>query len=316
MNSQKDIWIFLSHSHEDYEKVRVVRNMLEEQRMRPIMFFLKCLDDKDEITDLIHREIDCRTRFILCDSPNASRSEWVKTEIEYIKSTGKGFEIIDLSDPEEKIRTDLISQTRKMRVFISYHSGDIDVAKAIYNRLVKYDIFTTWFDQYELRSCGDSFAKQIHENLQLAIRYGYVICLLSENSCNPGCWTYNELRMIDQGIADIHDFGKNVLPVYLDKNVELDDLYNLNSINGIMKDGENFDSLVDQILLKILNPGNLLTYASNFERGNGVPKDIIEADRLKRLYFSIFPEKEKECANRDLWTKIVSIFKKRSDKKY
>lgn len=74
----KEIWIFLSHSNVDYDKVRKVRNMLEEQGLRPIMFFLKCLNDDDEIDDLIKREIDCRTRFILCDSPNARCSTWVK----------------------------------------------------------------------------------------------------------------------------------------------------------------------------------------------------------------------------------------------
>lgn len=66
MNSQKEIWVFLSHSNEDYEKVRLVRNMLEEDGLRPIMFFLKCLNDEEEIDDLIKREIDCRTRCILC----------------------------------------------------------------------------------------------------------------------------------------------------------------------------------------------------------------------------------------------------------
>lgn len=54
----KEIWIFLSHSNEDYDKVRKVRNMLEEQELRPIMFFLKCLNDDDEIDELIRREID------------------------------------------------------------------------------------------------------------------------------------------------------------------------------------------------------------------------------------------------------------------
>lgn len=67
----KEIWVFLSHSNKDYDKVRVVRNLLEDQKFRPIMFFLCCLEDNEEINDLIKREIDSRTRFILCDSENA-----------------------------------------------------------------------------------------------------------------------------------------------------------------------------------------------------------------------------------------------------
>lgn len=91
--TEKEIWIFLSHSNEDYDKVRKVRNMLEDLNLRPIMFFLKCLNDDDEIDELIKREIDCRTRFILCDSDNARKSNWVKREVEYIKSKDKPYEI-------------------------------------------------------------------------------------------------------------------------------------------------------------------------------------------------------------------------------
>lgn len=53
------------------------------------MFSLKCLNDNDEKDSLIKREIDCRTRFILCDSENARKSKWVQREIEYIESQQK-----------------------------------------------------------------------------------------------------------------------------------------------------------------------------------------------------------------------------------
>ena len=85
MNSDNEIWVFLSHSNKDYEKVRQVRNLLEEQEFRPLMFFLKCLNDDDEIDDLIKREIKERTRFILCDSQNAQNSKWVQREVEFIQ---------------------------------------------------------------------------------------------------------------------------------------------------------------------------------------------------------------------------------------
>lgn len=54
MTSNNKIWVFLSHSNKDYEKVRQVRNMLEEQSLRPLMFFLHCLNDDDEIDSLIN----------------------------------------------------------------------------------------------------------------------------------------------------------------------------------------------------------------------------------------------------------------------
>ncbi len=72
-----DTYVFLSHSHKDYEKVSILRNLLENKGYRPIMFYLKCLDDNSEIDNLIKREIDCRAYFILCDSNNSRHSTWV-----------------------------------------------------------------------------------------------------------------------------------------------------------------------------------------------------------------------------------------------
>ena len=41
------------------------------------MFFLKCLNDHAELHDLIRREIEARTGFLLCDSQAARQSRWV-----------------------------------------------------------------------------------------------------------------------------------------------------------------------------------------------------------------------------------------------
>ena len=70
-----NVWVFLSHSHNDYDKVILVRNMLEKRKFKPLMFFLKCLENDTEIDSLIKREINCRYRFILCDSANAQASK-------------------------------------------------------------------------------------------------------------------------------------------------------------------------------------------------------------------------------------------------
>lgn len=89
-------WVFLSHSNKDFDKLVDVRNKLEKRGYRPLLFFLKCLEDENEISDLIKREIDARERFILCDSRNAQESEWVQKEVAYIRSTGRPYEVIDL----------------------------------------------------------------------------------------------------------------------------------------------------------------------------------------------------------------------------
>ena len=55
MIEKKEIWIFLSHSSDDFDKVRKIRNYLEEKSYRPLMFYLKCLESDEEIYDLITR---------------------------------------------------------------------------------------------------------------------------------------------------------------------------------------------------------------------------------------------------------------------
>ncbi len=56
-------YIFISHSHADLSKVRLVRNTFEDRGYEPILFYLHSLSDENEITDLIKREIDARLWF-------------------------------------------------------------------------------------------------------------------------------------------------------------------------------------------------------------------------------------------------------------
>lgn len=114
-------WIFLSHSHRDFDKVRVVRNALEERGHRPLMFFLKCMDDDAEgLPDLIRREIEARTWFLLCDSPNAQASSWVQAEVEIIKSLdGKVHETVDLDSPLEEQIDRIEALSRRASVYVS-----------------------------------------------------------------------------------------------------------------------------------------------------------------------------------------------------
>ena len=86
-SEKHSIDIFLSHSTIDYKQVRKLRNALEEEDFRPLMFHLKCLEESDdnEIFDLLKREIDAREWFILCKSPHAESSKWVQKEMEYVQ---------------------------------------------------------------------------------------------------------------------------------------------------------------------------------------------------------------------------------------
>ena len=91
MINPEGAWIFLSHSTKDWDEVRRIRNLLEEKGHRPIVFFLKCLTEHSELDELIKREIEARTWFLLCDSDNARSSSWVQAEVAYIKELGRKY---------------------------------------------------------------------------------------------------------------------------------------------------------------------------------------------------------------------------------
>lgn len=94
-----NVWIFISHSNKDFQSIVRLRNKLESRGYKPLLFFLKYLDDDVEIFELIKREIQARDRFILCDSQNSRESQWVQREIEYIRSLNRPYEIVDIDAP-------------------------------------------------------------------------------------------------------------------------------------------------------------------------------------------------------------------------
>ena len=85
----KKLSVFLSHSHNDIDKVRKVRNLLEILGCEPLIFYLKSMDNDDKLQDYIKEEIELRNVFIYCKSKNAENSKWVQNEVEYIKSIDK-----------------------------------------------------------------------------------------------------------------------------------------------------------------------------------------------------------------------------------
>lgn len=277
---RKEIWVFLSHSNEDYEKVRRVRNMLEEDGLRPIMFFLKCLNDYDEIDDLIKREIDCRTRFILCDSPNARESDWVKEEVKYIQSKEKSYETIDLSQSDEIIKKQLREYKAKTNLFLSYARVDAKLAKRIAYRLGKYD-YNVFFDASVLS--GANFASEIEDNIYQAAAMGYVITLLTESGQNSD-WVNKEIEFA-KTIGKSHRIISVVWGGSIPSCAKGTTIIQLNELS---QSGLNADDVCDEIL-KYLIPisGDILTYYRNFKNGINCSVDVNEAKRLGSIYYKL-----------------------------
>lgn len=276
-NSNNEIWIFLSHSNKDYEKVRQVRNLLEEQSLRPLMFFLHCLDDDDEIDSLIKREIDCRTRFILCDSENARKSHWVQKEVEYIKSQNRICETIDLSMDISDIFTHLQEFINKTRIFISYNREQLQLAKSVYERLLQYD-FSVYIDTFW------DFSKDYHQNYNDALRFledsvvktnGYVVAIMNERILSESSSSRYE---ITKAIHDNKSHGKeapNIIPFVtqdsllhlIEKDEELSPLVacNIQSLEWVDKE-QRSDEILKRIVTQLMTPGSIKVQADNFCR--------------------------------------------------
>lgn len=190
--SYKKEYFFISHSHKDIEKVRIVRNTIEESFYNePILFFLKCLEDDNEITSLLKREIDARLWFIYCNSKNADASKYVQEERKYVQSLidkgiNKNIVTIDLDkfslDKPDEIKKFTLRQIKKRFAFISYNQTDIQYANQIYNDLTNIGC-NTYCIAYHNYDIENEFGLHINNTIQnIAKNNGYFIILLSKKS--------------------------------------------------------------------------------------------------------------------------------------
>lgn len=148
-------YFFVSHSHLDIEKVRIVRNIIEETFFyEPILFFLKCLSDEQEINDLLQREIKERIWFVYCKSENAEKSKYVAEERNYIDSLIKKgynkkiltveldrYEIWD-DECQNYIRRQIAYKIRKTKIMLSSNKNN-DLAQLLSELLMDkgYTVF-------------------------------------------------------------------------------------------------------------------------------------------------------------------------------
>ena len=277
MKEEKEIWIFLSHSSKDYNKVRQIRNYLEERSFRPLMFYLKCLNNREEILNLIKREIDVRTRFILCDSVNARKSEWVSDEMKYISSKNppRSYLRVDLSESDEKIHRQLDLYMNQMNIYISCSRMQKELFDKICSRLNKYDIRV--LPNYESFS-GCVFAEEIKKQISHAANNGYFVFLYSKDIINSS-FAAEELKLADK-------LGANVILIALDQ----ESIHLCNNDCSIGRypyidmskytDIDKANAVTNCILDKILPVGGLMTFADNFRTGKLGVKDEEEAHKL------------------------------------
>ena len=249
------------------------------------MFYLKCLESEEEIYDLITREIDVRTRFILCDSENARGSDWVKKEMDYISNQDppRSFLRIDLSQSDDIIHRQLDSYVNQMNIYISCTRNHNDLFRKIRLRLNKYDLNVL----PDLDSCdsGNNFAQEIEKQINHAANNGYYVFLYSKDIINSS-FVAKEFKLADK-------LGANLLLFTIDE--ESDKMCSNDSSLGKYpyidvseySYEEKADIITNQILEKILPLGGLITYAENFKTGRLGVRDEEEAQKLERQIFDM-----------------------------
>ena len=210
-------WIFVSHSTRDLDKVREVRNAFEKEGAEPILFFLKCLSDHDELDHLIKREIEARYFFLLCDSANAQKSKWVQDEIYHVESLqGRRIEKINLDSDWRSQLDGIKNLLSNAAAFFSYSHADRAVVEPVRTALAARD-FATWDDAHDL-SGGDRWIEKIESAIEAAASFGFFLQFISLRSLRSK-WTSHEAEL-----AFKLDFGSRYIPILLDEPQSLHDL--------------------------------------------------------------------------------------------
>jgi hypothetical protein len=234
-------WIFLSHSHQDFEKIRSLRDQLEKRQHHPLVFFLKCLDDDSEIDDLIRREIAARSWFILCDSANSRTSKWVKREREIIQSLpDHSFVTVDLDAEIETQLESLAALLKRASVFPSYVRSDQARVAPILEALRSADFGV--FSDLDIPG-GSDFVREIEAALRHAANNGAILVFLSRSSLSSQ-WQRHEIALALR-LADTATQPANVVPVFLDPPASLIDL--LPDFGQRLLEQQGFDFSNDQI---------------------------------------------------------------------
>lgn len=259
------VYVFISHSHKDIEKVRIVRNFLEKLNSEPLLFFLKSLTDEDEITELIKKEIDARIWFIYCKSKNSLKSTWVKTELEYVKETNKeNFLEIDLDEDfiglslKEEKEEQIIQAFNNIRflssINVSYSNNDSTFVKDVVNCLNKFNIMVSLDNELSISPIN---IKENYKKLCLSF--------ISNSSLNED---YKMKR------------NKNIIniPIILDNNYKIKNKYDLCIVPDMNNSEASALSIINEINNVMLNPKDYFINKLTFLKNDDMYNDLIDDD--------------------------------------
>lgn len=229
-------WIFISHSHQDIGVVREIRNQLEEAGFEPLLFFLKCLNDDDEIESLIKREIEAREWFLYVESENARKSKWVRSEREFIQKLS-GKKVFSISVNED-IKKQLNRITRQLKIFISYAHEDRTLFEVIKKALLKREFLV--FDPAEI-AAGEFWRGRLKKEMDSVVREGFVLILLTEN--------VGRSKYVDNEIEGVIAAGGKIVPICVGKATMSKDWSGESQvIQGLHIDSEPSQEQLDEVI--------------------------------------------------------------------
>ena len=191
-------WVFLSHSSFDIEKVKIIRNYLEEYQFNAIMFFLKCFengeDNKKEIEKLLKCEIKSRNIFIFCQSENSKKSKWVNWEREIAKKEDKIYLEIDVEKLDyqkciELSKIDLL--IRYSTLYFIYYSSKKEIIEELEKKLEGFKILK---NSENLKK--EKEIKKVKQAIAETKNKGFVILFVSEDSKKKKeFWTEKQIAL-------------------------------------------------------------------------------------------------------------------------
>lgn len=238
-----DPWVFISHSSKDFESVRLVRNALEKKGYRPILLYLKCMDNENEIDALLKREIDARHWFILCDSPNAQASKYVQSEVKYIRSRHRTYDIIDINkinisnpDIEDEVLNLLRPFQQKKSIFLNYSIKDNEFAAILAEKLrsIGFTVF------------NEDSINQLTKSEEIFQKVGCVISLITPDWANSA-FAIREVESVYSVSADkiypvmICTTNLFTLPQWMQR-------YNIQNVSNCESDEEKIEAIIDNLL--------------------------------------------------------------------
>ena len=214
-------YFFISHSHLDIEKVRIIRNVIEETFFyEPILFFLKCLSDENELQDLIRREISERIWFVYCKSKNAEQSKYVQQERKYLQNlidSGKHINVlnIELDDFEiwdkecyEHLRSQIAFQIKTSKIFISYAHDSARFARELYEQFT-FRHYSVWIDTD--MSAGAAFFESVSDRIKKnSYKDGVFLLLISPKTLQSS--------FVQAELQTALRYGAYVVPVLLQED--------------------------------------------------------------------------------------------------